>query len=487
MSNKKLGVLCHISCLPNKYGIGDFGKSSRDFIRFISKHNVSIWQILPLNHTNNYNCPYGTMCSFTMDEMFVSVDDLVKRKLINKAELSKLKSLKNTEKVDYAIVKAEKIRLLDLAYSNITEDLKSKVVEFAKSKPKFFDYAYFKTVLAHFDVYDWHNVDQSYWDKESEQSKAFVTENIEDIYRLVFYQYMLFTQWQEVRAFANKMGIRILGDMPVYLQRDSFDVCYNHRVFKLDKNKMPTVTGGAPPDEFCADGQNWGSCVYDWKYLQTVDYDFVVNRINALLQYYDILRIDHFAGLVEHYEISTKTNQGKWVKGGGEDLFNTLKSACRFKDLVVEDLGVLTNETQQVKKDFDLTGMAVLQFAFGSDDTNHYLPKNVDKNSLYYLGTHDNNTYMGFLNSLDSESRDKVVRLLGLNGSVSNERLLYDSVKLLLDSSCRATILQIQDFLVQGEEYRINIPGQAADCWEYRMPIKYKNRFIKTLKNINWR
>ena len=480
---KQLGVLCHVSSLNSEYGIGDFGKSCYDFIDFLSENNINIWQILPLSNTNEYNCPYGATSSLTFDEQYISPEYLVSLGLIEKEELSKLEKFKNTKRVKFDIIKPEKMHLLEMAYNNAKKPLLDKVYSFAKTHTEFFDYGYYRALQSVFNVKDWHLVPQTLWKKNSKEYKTFVKENEREIYKHIFYQYLLYTEWQEVSEYAKSHNVQILGDMPIYPDRTSLDVLFNLDKFKLDKDYLPRVTGGVPPDDFSEEMQNWCTCIYDWDKLKEDNYSWIIKKISTLQSYYDIVRIDHFAGFVEHYEIdNADLSKNVWVKGGGEDLFNVIADKCDIDRLVIEDLGIVKPEHKKIRSKYNLCGMAVMQFAFKRPN-HEYLPENVRKNTLYYLGTHDNNTYLGFLRKLNRKQKSKVFEYLSLP-KMSNKALVIASIKKMLNSRCKAVILQMQDYLLQNEKYKMNTPGKAEGSWEYRVPSNYKDTFKKNLEKF---
>lgn len=482
---KELGILCHVTSLPCKYGIGDFGKSAYKFIDFLKAQKISIWQTLPLNIANSCNCPYGAMSFLTIDPMFVDVEALVKEGLLDKAELKQLKKHKNDKQVDFSFVRAEKARLLEKAYKAADEQLINSVKEFAEQRPDIYEFAVYTILLKVHNTEDWRQVPKALWKLDSKACQTFIKANYNDILSIVFQQYVLISQWEKVMAYAKVQGVTILGDTPIYCDRNSFEVFRNPEYFKLDRNFMPKVTGGCPPDAFCVEGQNWGTCIYNWAKMREDGYDWWIKRFKILLQYFDIVRLDHFIGYVEHFENNnTDFKKSKWVKEGGEEFFNIIKKKIDMKRFVVEDLGPVTEEVMRVKNKFKLKGMNILQQAFGSDKTNPFLPDNVTKNSIYYLGTHDNNTYLGYLNSLSDEELDKVKSLLQVEAK-DNQELLIQSVNKMLKSKSETIILQAQDFLLQREEERMNVPGRAEDCWHYRMPKNYQKLMKKTLLKLN--
>ncbi len=449
---KNLGVLCHITSLPSDFGMGDFGMACFDFINTLSQTPLTIWQILPLNDTNEYNCPYGSMSSLTIDPMFVDACHLKSMGLIAQKDILPLSKLPQTDKVDFEKVKSIKAKIFDKAYKNITPELAQKVGDFSAKRPEIFNYAYYKTLLDKFGTDDYRNTPKPLWKPNSGRAKKFAKENADSLQKILFQQYILDYQWAKVRNYAKEKGISIVGDLPIYCDKRSFDVFDCPEVFKLNKSLQPLATGGVPADDFACDGQNWGTCVYNWEYLKKTNFKWFTNRIKNLQNKYDILRLDHFLGYISPYEIyNNDFSKSKWVKGGGREIFKQIKKICNIKNLVVEDLGILKKECMAIKRKFHLAGMAVLQFAF-SGKNNPYLPQNVIKNTYYYLGTHDNNTYIGFLNSLSREEKDRVKGLLGISRDITdNTAILIESVKKMIKSKSKTIILQIQDFLLQDQ------------------------------------
>lgn len=481
---KDFGILCHVSSIPCKYGIGDFGKSTYKFIDFLKSQKINIWQILPLNIANSCNCPYGAMSFLTIDPMFVDAKALVKAGLLEKEDLKKLRKHKNDNQVDYKFIRAEKSRLLEKAFNSAKEQTIEAVKNFAALRQDIFEYAVYEILLKVYKEEDWRKVPKDLRKLDSKAGKKFIVEHYNDILGIVFQQYVLINQWRKVRKYANSQGITILGDTPIYCDRNSFEVFRNPEYFKLDKDLMPKVTGGCPPDAFCAEGQNWGTCIYNWERMKKDDYVWWVHRLSILLDYFDIVRLDHFIGYVEHFENDVcDAKKSKWVKEGGEEFFNTIKKRVDLKRFVVEDLGTVTAETRIVKNKFKFKGMNIMQQAF-SDKDNEFLPDNVIKNSIYYLGTHDNNTFIGYLNSISKEELDKMKALLKIDAD-NNQELLIKTIKKMFESKSDTIILQAQDFLMQGEDSRMNVPGRAEDCWHYRMPKNYQKMIAKTIKVLD--
>ena len=477
-----MGILCHVTSLLSEYGVGDFGKSAREFIDFLSNTNISIWQILPLNETNKYNCPYASSCHFSYDEMFVDPESLVNTYKVDNNELKALRKLSKTKKVSYEKVKFEKRRLLDIAYNNLTTKQVDDVKLFIASNSHIFDYAYFKTLLEVNNTDNWRSIDTAYWNKKSKEKQNFIENNFKNILRYAFGQMLLVEQWKCVREYAKGKGVVILGDLPIYPDPNSFDVFNNPEAYQLDrKTYEPIVFGGVPKDDFCDQGQNWGTCIYDWNYLESKNYKYLIDKIKLVLEKYDILRLDHFLGYVEHYEVNAKNpKKGKWVKAGGDQLFDLINKKINLKKIVIEDLGLDKKEANRVRDKYGLKGMCVAQMILESKSNIRYAPHNVTENCLYYMGTHDNNTFLGYLKSLTKDKKLEFCNAMEIEPSGDKE-IHLESIRKMLNSKSNAVIIQIQDLLMQGGKYRMNVPGQAAGCWEYKVPKNYMKLAKKTL------
>ncbi|MBE7074230.1 MAG: hypothetical protein E7379_03990 [Clostridiales bacterium] len=472
--DNKLGILCPVASLLSDYGIGDLGKSARRFIDVLFNVNIKLWQILPINITNEFNCPYSTIYTFAIEPALVDVESLADEFCLGASDLQSLKRFRKKGKIDYAFIKKEKMRLLRKAFDRFVESQKCKLDKFASTRPDIKKYAIFACILKEFNVSDWRLLPKVYQDEKSVKYQKFLIEREREILFEIFIQYSLDCQWKETLRYAKRKGVKIIGDLPIYPDKNSFDV-YSHKdYFKLNKDFLPKVTGGVPPDAFCSNGQNWGTCVYDWGVIEKNNYEFLINKIVRSLEYCDILRLDHFAGYVEHYEVHSKNqNLSKWVKGGGDAFFNELSKRVNLSKLVVENLGYLPEECVHVKKQYDLLGMSVFQFGDFS----------VEKNNIFYLGTHDNNTFIGFLETLSKKEKRELCERIN-SFSKRTKGILVDCVKYMISSDAKYIILQMQDYLFQREKYRTNIPGIAENMWEYRTPNNYEKKLKKFIKLI---
>jgi len=473
----EFGVLCHVTCLNNPYGLGDFGKCAYEFVDFLSEIGATVWEVLPLNLANDFNCPYGAMSVFSFDEMFVDLEELCEIGLLKRKQLKLLKKFKNSEKVNFSIVKPEKLRLFECAYNNLKS--KSFLQDWVKTQPHIFEYAYWRTLLDVFGVKDWRLVDRKFWKKNSKAGKCFVEENKEVFQKYIFFQFVLQKQWENLKVYANKKGIKIFGDLPAYCDKASVEVFSHPEYVRLDKDMMPAFTGGTPADSIVGEIQDWGTCVYDWQKLKEEKYSYLIERMEYLLKQFDILRLDHFVAYIEYFEIpKSGKSKPKFVKGGGKEFFEELGKKIDLSRIVVEDIGTVNKSCLDVKKKFNLAGMSVLQFAFDTDESNPNLPRNVKENSIFYTQTHDYNTFMGFLKSLENSDLQRVSSLLNCQKTGLME-IQISAIKKLLNSKAKIAMIPVQDLMFLDERFRMNIAGVAENCWEYRLQKNFK----KLIKN----
>ena len=479
---KEIGILCHISSLPSEYGVGDFGKEAYNFVDFLANNGVKIWQVLPLNQTGETNCPYLSDCYFSYDEMFFDVDDLIERKLISKQDVANLLNLPKTRKVVYGVVKKEKHAIFEKAFSNISKATAADLNNYLLENKDVLNYAIYKSLLEKFKVDDWRKLDRHLLDKKSKEYKEFVESNKQLIQKYGFFQYILNEEWQKLRQYAKSKGVKILGDLPIYPSVKSFDVYDSRECFQLDDEYNMLCTGGVPKNSPKEIEQNWGSCVYDWNVLKETNYKMMINKIKKLLNHFDILRLDHFYGYVEHYEYSTTDRKyNKWVRAGGMDFFVELNKHVDINRLVVENLGFTKRECDKILKTFNLTGMCLLQSAL---QEKKYVPKNVEENNIYYIGTHDNDTLIGFFDKLEAKQKKQFCKLLNIKVDQMDEKTIIYVMKQVFNSEEKYIVFQIQDLLMQSGFYRMNIPGIAFKQWEYKMPKVYQNKAAKTLAEV---
>lgn len=463
---RQSGVLLPIFSLPSKYGIGDFGKESYRFVDILSGTGQKIWQILPLVQTGYGNSPYSSVCSTSFNPYFISIELLKEQGLITGEELKF--SLSNKKFIDYGELYAVRFPLLKKAFERFDKS-RPDFVRYIKSKESL-DYALFmaiKEASGQKDFYEWEN-GLKYRDKK--ELKRFATAYAEQVKFWQFVQFIAKKQWISLKKYANKKGVKIMGDMPLYVATDSVDVWVNSHLFKLDENLLPKKVAGVPPDYFCADGQLWGNPVYDYSMHEKDDFSWWVKRLKNALKIYDYIRIDHFRALDRYYEIDSNRQDaraGEWIKVPSRKLFSAIKKQVDTKKIIAEDLGIIDDGVRELLKEVGYPGMKILSFAFNGDKDNLYLPENILENSVCYTGTHDNDTLIGLIKSLNEWDYNNLINgvknsltKFGIKKSVSDNYSLADAIiELGFTAKANLFILPVQDILKLGSDYRINQPG----------------------------
>ncbi len=473
---RSCGILMPIFSLPSKYCIGSFGKESRDFINFLQKSGHSYWQLLPLNPTSYGDSPYQSFSAFALNPYFIDLDGLIKLNYLTKEDVA---CEQFNQYIDYGKLYIERFKLLRKAYQNaLNMNIKPKLEKFIKKNKEWLnDYACFMVLKGLNDGNSWQEWSDEYRYHSAELVSKIEKNYDEEYYFWVFLQYLAFSQYLKLKSYANKHGVYIIGDIPIYVALDSSDVWSNPDLFKLDENRRPTTVAGVPPDYFSADGQLWGNPLYDYDKMSKDNYAWWRYRVKKCAELFDSLRIDHFRGIDEYWSVKSgeKTARiAEWLKGPGINLINALKEAAPTMQFIAEDLGLLTNSVIELKNQSGWPGMKVYEFAFDSGYSNAFLPHNYEKNCVAYIGTHDNDTIANFIKENPS-----------LHGFMK-EYLHIDSVDNIIDtmigtlyrSNADLVIVTIQDILHQGGEARINTPGTLGTNWTYRLNKKV---FTKSL------
>ena len=464
------GILMHIASLPGKYGIGTFGKCAYEFCDFLEKGGQKYWQILPLGQTSYGDSPYQAFSAFAGNPYFIDLDILKEKGLLIKEDYEDINFGENPEVIDYGLIFTEKMRILKKAYSNFKIEGNEAFKKFQLEEEKWLDdYSLFMALKYNFNFASWNSWDEKIKKHDEECLDRYKRELKDEISFWKFIQYEFFEQWKNLKKYANEKNIKIIGDIPIYLANDSADVWSNPKMFLLNEETFdPIKVSGCPPDAFSQTGQLWGNPLYDWDYLENTGYEWWINRIDASLKLYDILRIDHFRGFEAYWAVpyGEKTAEnGKWVKGPGIKLFNAIKNKLGEIDIIAEDLGYLTKETLDFKKETGFPGMKIIQFAFGGDSKNPYLPHNYERNCVAYTGTHDNDTVRGWLEVSNPEEVEKAVEYFNLT---KEEGYNWGIIRGVWSSVARTSIGVMQDFLNLGNEARINKPSTLASNWSWR-------------------
>lgn len=483
------GVLAHITSLPSSYGIGDIGYPSYWFVDLLHSMKQKYWQILPINPVDKLHefSPYSSDSAFAFNILLISPELLYEEGLISKNELEPSISL-SSKRTDFENSFKYKLRLLELSFKNFSKNKKKKdeFEEFCERENYWLeDYSQFKVLKGIYKNKSWNNWDSDLIDRKGSALNELKKEKYEEIKKIKFFQFVFLNQWTHLRKYCKNKGIKIIGDMPIYVNFDSVDVWTYKEIFKLKNGREPEFVSGVPPDHFSNYGQLWGHPVYNWKILKEKNYDWWILRLRHSSKLFDIIRIDHFRGFESYWEIpygeKTAMN-GKWVKAPGEDFLNKLFIKIPLLSIIAEDLGGYTPEVQKLLKIFNIHGTRVLHFAFSDGNPeNPYLPHNYEKNCIVYTGTHDNNTTKAwFEKELDSRTRKKVADYLGKK--VSAENINWELIRLAMQSVANITIIPMQDILGLSEEGRMNKPATIGGNWRWRFTKEdvkddFKNRF----------
>ena len=444
----------HISSLFGDYSCGSFGKEAEYFIDFLSECGFSYWQVLPFCMADEYNSPYKSYSAFSGNPYFVNLELLYEKGLITQNELEEAVQ-KTPYLCEFDRLRDERLSLLFKASERVRD--KSKIKSFIENNEHLFGFCKFMALKNANGNLPWNE-----WT---------IQEYDEDVlFGWEFIQYEFFTQWSKIKAYANEKGIKLIGDIPIYVSEDSSDVWSNKELFKLDKDGKPSLVAGVPPDYFSEDGQLWGNPLYNWAEMKKDGYKWWCDRICHMASMFDCVRIDHFRGIESFWAVpsSAKTaKEGRWVKGPGMALIKAIKTAASNLEIIAEDLGDITPAVEKLVKDSGFPGMRVFQFGFLSENDSSHLPHNYPENSVCYTGTHDNNTLLGYLWELDEETRKRMLDYCNHNADWQSG--CRSIIKTMLASHASLVIMPIQDLLGYGSDTRINTPGKPDGNWSYRV------------------
>ena len=464
------GVLMHISSLSSPWGIGTLGEEAKKFIDFLAESSQRYWQVLPVSPTGYGDSPYQSFSSFAGNPYFIDLDMLCEWGLLEKSEYSGINWGSSAECVDFGLLYESRFKVLRKAVQRMFESDCSEFKGFCLSSSFWLDdYAIFMAIKDSHGGTSWAQWERALrFREETALNDARQTLSGEiDFYKAL--QFLFYRQWNELKGYAAEKGVSIIGDIPIYVAPDSADVWANPSLFMLDDELMPIEVAGCPPDGFTADGQLWGNPLYNWQEHKKVGYSWWVNRINHQFELYDVLRIDHFRGMDEFYSIpfgSANAKHGVWRKGPGMDLFNAIKNALGERRIIAEDLGFLNDSVRKLLSDSGFPGMKVLQFAFDSREDSDYLPHNFTHNCVAYIGTHDNNTIVGWFNSAPAADVNKAREYIRLREGESAARAM---LCVLWGSVAQLAIAPMQDLLELDSFARMNTPSTLGGNWQGRM------------------
>ena len=469
---RKCGVLLPVSSLPSAYGIGCFSKEAYEFVDRLKEAGQSCWQILPMGPTSYGDSPYQSFSTFAGNPYFIDPCDLVERGYISQHACDSYDFGDDLEYVDYEKIYKSRFLLLREAWKNSNIAENEDFQRFVKENSSWLDdYALYMAVKTSFDNVCWVEWDEDIRTRKPSALKAYRKKFAEEIEFYQFQQYMFRIQWDKLKAYANENGVEIIGDIPIYVAFDSADAWAGPELFQFDEDCNPKAVAGVPPDAFSATGQLWGNPLYDWEYHKKTNYKWWMQRLTACFRMYDIVRIDHFRAFDEYYAIPADAKtavNGEWRPGPGYELFKTMKRKLGEKQVIAEDLGLLTPSVLELVQKTGYPGMKVLQFAFSANEESDYLPHNYQKNCVVYTGTHDNDTLLGWYGTLDRQDKEFCNAYLGITGGRKNE-LTGAFIRAAFSSVADLAVIPMQDYLGLGAEARINTPSTLGDNWQWRM------------------
>ncbi len=463
LAHRRAGVLLHITSLPNERGSGNMGQEAYNFVNFLHDAGIKVWQTLPLGVPHGDGSPYQCLSAHAGNPALISLDDLVKKGWLQEAERCNTCHLGENYLGNYLIGKAL------TGFKNLANaEEKQEFSDYRVEKASWLDdFSLFVALRTEFSAQGWNQWPEALKEREASAIDEARNRLALAIEIIQFEQFVFYSQWMALKKHAHEQGVLLFGDIPIFVSYDSSDVWANREVFKLDKQGKMSVVAGVPPDYFSQTGQRWGNPHYDWKYLKKTKFVWWNERMRSQLEMFDILRIDHFRGFEAAWEIPANEDtaiNGEWVKAPGKALLSALTKEFGNIPLIAEDLGIITAEVDALRTGFNLPGMKILQFAFGDNDTNPYLPHNYDHNTVVYTGTHDNDTTLGWYNSLNDHDKHRVYSYLG-NSQVSMPSLLMGTA---FSSVANLAIVPMQDILELGSEGRMNTPGTTEGNWKWK-------------------
>ena len=485
---KEKGILLHISSLPCPYGIGSFGKGAYEFVDFLVKTHQNYWQVLPLGPTSYGDSPYQSFCAFAGNPYFIDLDILVEKGLLLPSEVEIYRHDDNF--VDYEWLYKTRYIILRKAFSRFKKnDNYKSFIE--KSSDWINDYALFMTLKNKYPIGNFLNFPKEYQNRYSLETTKFMEDNEEELDFWRFLQFEFDEEWKKLKNYANKWGIKIIGDMPIYVAYDSSDVYSDPKNWKLNKDLTMKKVAGVPPDYFSKNGQLWGNPVYRYDVMKKDHYSWWIRRFKKAFELYDVIRIDHFRGFASFYQVDSHEKtaiNGKWIKGPRYPLFKAIHKALGDLNIIAEDLGFITPDVTKLLEDTGYPNMKVLEFAFDGDINNDHLPINYNGNLVCYTGTHDNPPLKEWLLKQNKKDINYICDYLKIDKDSNIDIIIDELIKSALFSNAKMTIIPIQDYMHLGEEGRFNQPSILGGNWVWRLPNDFKfEELIDKINELNGR
>ncbi len=477
------GILLHISSLPSPYGIGTLGREAYNFVDFLKAAGQSYWQILPVGPTSYGDSPYQSYSTHAGNPYFIDLDLLAEEGLLKKADYKNIDWGEDAERVDYGLLYENRFDVLKKAFDNFKKGGMEGFSEFLDENENWIsNYGLFMSIKDYHKGKSWIEWEEPLKRRDPHSLWEFSCEHRDEIDFWMFLQFMFFKQWKALKEYANDMGIKIIGDIPIYVSVDSAPVWVYPDLFDLDEKLLPVTVAGCPPDAFSPTGQLWGNPIYNWERHRQTGYNWWIDRIKAARELYDVIRIDHFRGFDSYYSVpyGNKTAEnGKWNPGPGLELFSAVEKSIGKTEIIAEDLGFLTDSVKKMLKDSGFPGMKVMEFAFAPGENSDYLPHNYIKNCVAYAGTHDNDTILGWMRTSGKREIDFCRDYLHIG---AKDNFVTEVLRGLFRSAADTVIVQLQDWLELGSEARMNTPSVPFGNWTWR--VAKKNISPKLAKKI---
>ncbi len=486
------GILLHPTSLPGPYGIGDLGPAAYRWLDWLAGSGCKLWQVLPLGPTGYGDSPYQCFSAFAGNPYLISPDFLLEQGILTQDDLADMPSW-DDQRVDFGRIYRWKPALLEKAFSRFSSNRSPVRAEFdsfcAENAAWLDDYALFMAIKEAHGGGSWGGWPAALRLREMTALTEARTSLAALVLRFSFYQFLFFRQWYALKAYANERGIKIIGDIPLFVAYDSSDAWAHPDLFYLDETGQPTVVAGVPPDYFSPTGQLWGNPLYRWDVHKANGYGWWLERIRATLKLVDIVRIDHFRGFAGYWEIPAGNQTaeiGRWVPGPGADFFDVVQNNLGNLPIIAEDLGVITPDVVALREQFGLPGMRILQFAFSGPD-NSFLPHSYSQNCVVYTGTHDNDTTRGWYESAPEKEKDFACRYLGSLESLAPDAFAENLIRAAWASVAVFALAPLQDFLNFGGEARMNFPSRLGGNWAWRLAEdSLNNELRERIKELNW-
>ena len=483
------GILLSVTSLPSAYGIGTLGTEAYQFIDLLAELRQRYWQVLPLGPTSYGDSPYQSFSAFAGNPYLIDLDALVKDKLLTTKEVRSFDWGNETSGIDYGKLYENRFQVLELAFVRFQSESKEFHSFCKKNEHWLEDYACYMAIKKSFANVAWLEWDEDIKNRDPEVLKQYKEKLTSEILFWKFCQFKFFEQWDRLKSYANRNGIEIIGDIPLYVALDSADVWAHRDLFLLNEMGNPSVVAGCPPDAFSSEGQKWGNPIFDWNRMEKDGFSWWAKRIKANAEIFDVLRMDHFIGVVKYYSIPAKdktAKNGKWNKGPGKKLTDVIEKAIGNQKLIVEDLGVFVPGVKKLIQKTGWPGMKILIFAFDGNTAHEYLPHNFeDRNRVVYAGTHDNETVVGYFNDKTDYELAFLYEYLNIR---SRSEIPSAFIRLAYSSIADVVIFQMQDILELGNEARMNYPSTVGTNWKWRMwkdaLSEEQKSFIRTMATI---